>query len=410
MESHFSSEFFAANRRRLRELFMGTAPIVIAGNGLMQRGGDSTYAFQQDANFWYLTGIEEPDIVLVMDRDREYLIVPSRSASREAFDGMVTTEDLVRRSGIQTVLNDKEGWEQLGGRLKKVKHVATIAAPPAYIEQYGFYTNPGRASVLTRLKSCNAGIELLDLSQHLVHMRMVKQEPELGALRQAIDVTVRGMKAAFRPSTFATYAYEFELEADISRSFRLGGGNGHAFTPIVASGQRACTLHYVTNNGAFAKGELVVVDVGAEVEHYAADITRTRSIGPPSRRQQAVHAAVLAAQQFAFDQLKPGTILRNYEHEVALFLGEKLRELGLIKTISDDSIREFCPHATSHFLGLVVHDVGDYNRPLEPGMVLTVEPGIYIAKEGIGVRIEDDVVVTEQGIRILTDALPRDLV
>jgi Xaa-Pro aminopeptidase len=169
-------------------------------------------------------------------------------------------------------------------------------------------------------------------------------------------------------------------------------------------------LHNVVNTGALAADELVLVDVGAQVEQYAADITRTYSLNAsPSRRQQAVHAAVLEVQAFAFGLLRPGILLKDYEQQIEHYMGEKLRELGLIKTITHDEVRHFYPHATSHFLGLNVHDVGDYERTLEPGMVLTVEPGIYIQQEGIGIRIEDDVLITEKGIKILSNKLPRDL-
>ena len=410
MESKFNSEFFAGNRQRLRELFTGTAPIVVAANGLLQRGADSTYGFAQDANFWYLTGIDEPDLLLVMDRDREYLIVPTRSASREAFDGMVNDEALRQRSGIQAVYDDKEGWEQLTNRLTKVKHVATLATPPAYIEHYGMYTNPARAALVSRLKAYKEELELLDLNQHLTRLRMIKQAPELAAIQAAIDITVSSLKDALKTTELRKYAYEYEVEANVARGFRRRGAAGHAFEPIVASGARACTLHNVANNGALAADELIIVDVGAEVEHYAADITRTRSLSAPSRRQQAVYTAVLEVQKFAFGLLAPGVLLKDYEQQIEHFMGEKLRELGLIKTISHDSIRHYFPHSTSHFLGLNVHDVGDYERPLEPGMVLTVEPGIYISEEGIGVRIEDDVLITRRGIKILTQKLPRDLV
>ena len=187
MDSRFSSDFFAGNRQRLKELFTGTAPIVVTANGLLQRGNDSTYKFAQDANFWYLTGIDEPDILLVMDRDKEYLIVPERSASRQAFDGVVEADPLIRRSGVQTVLNDKEGWDLLGSRINKVKHVATLAVPPHYVEQYGMYTNPARAVLIEKIKSYNSEIELLDINQHLARLRMIKQLPELQAIQQAID-------------------------------------------------------------------------------------------------------------------------------------------------------------------------------------------------------------------------------
>ncbi|HYH35969.1 MAG TPA: Xaa-Pro aminopeptidase [Candidatus Saccharimonadales bacterium] len=410
MESRFSSDFFAGNRRRLRELFTGKAPIVIPANGLLQRGADSTYAFAQDANFWYLTGINEPDVVLVMDRDKEYLIVPARSASREAFDGAVDHEPLTRRSGIQDVLDDKNGWEQLGGRLKKVKHVATLSVPPAYVEQYGMYTNPARTTLVTRLRSYNERLELLDLHQHLARMRMIKQPEELAAIQKAVNVTISTMKEALRPAKLKKYTYEYEIEAELSRGFRRRGAGGHSFDPIVAGGKRACTLHNVANNSALSADELIIIDTGAEVEHYAADITRTLSIGTPSRRQRAVHAVVLDVQNFALGLLGPGVVLKEYEQQVQHYMGEKLRELGLIKTIDHDSVREFYPHGTSHFIGLNVHDTGEYDRPLEPGVVISCEPGIYIPQEGIGIRIEDDILITSRGNKVLSAKLPRQLV
>lgn len=409
MHTYFGSEFFSANRQRLRELFTGTAPIVMTANGLLQRGSDSTYAFAQEANFWYLTGIDEPDITLVMDRDKEYLIVPARSASREAFDGSVDAAALTRCSGVQTVYDDASGWELLGSRLKKVKHVATMAVPPAYVEQYGMYTNPARAALHARLKNHNASLELLDLHPHLIRMRSVKQPQELAAIKQAIRVTIQGIKQATGGKKLQAYTHEYQLEAELTRAFRRAGSEGHAFEPIVASGERACVLHNVANNGQLASDELVLLDVGAQIEHYAADISRTFSLSTPSRRQELVHTAVIAVQDHAFSLLRPGVNLREYEQKVEHFMGKKLRELGLIKTIDHDTVRQFYPHATSHFLGLNVHDVGEYERPLEPGMVLTVEPGIYIPDEGIGVRIEDDVLITNSGIEVLSKALSRDL-
>jgi Xaa-Pro aminopeptidase len=409
MESYFTSDFFAANRARLRELFTGTAPIVIGANGLLQRGGDSAYGFAQDASFWYLTGLDEPDLVLVMDRDKEYLIAPTRDANRQAFDGAVEDDDLTRRSGITVIHEEEEGWDQLGGRIKKVKHVATLAPPPAYIEHYGLYANPARAALLGKLRTHNPDLQLLDLATHISRLRMIKQPAELAAIQAAIDVTAASLKDAFRPAKLKKYANEYELEAEIGYGFRKRGAEHHAFAPIVAGGRRACTLHNVANNAPLSADELIVVDVGAEVEHYAADITRTISPSTPTRRQQTVYAAVLETQAYAMEQLKPGVLMREYEHQIELFLGEKLRELGLIKTIDHENVRRFCPHATSHFLGLNVHDVGDYERPLEAGVVLTVEPGIYIPEESIGIRIEDDVLVTDKGIKNLSRKLPRTL-
>lgn len=409
MDLRFSSEFFAGNRQRLKELFTGTAPIVVSANGLLQRGNDSTYKFAQDANFWYLTGIDEPDVLLVMDRDKEYLIVPERSASRQAFDGVVEAEPLSRRSGIPTVLDEKEGWEQLGSRLKKVKHAATLAVPPLYVEQYGMYTNPARAALIDKIKIHNSEIELLDINQHLARLRMIKQPEELSAIQEAIDITIAAMKQATTSAKLGKYTHEYQIESELSRGFRNRGAGGHAFEPIVAGGERACTLHNVANNGELSADELVLIDTGADVEHYAADITRTMSIGVPSRRQQTVHAAVIETQNFALSLLKPGVVLKDYEQQIEHFIGEKMRELGLIKSITHEEVRRYYPHSTSHFLGLNVHDVGDYDRPLEAGVVITVEPGIYIHEESIGIRIEDDILITPTGIKVLSKKLPRSL-
>lgn len=410
MAEQFGAGFFIGNRQKLRQLFTGTAPIVLTANGRLQRASDESYGFHQDRSFWYLTGIDEPDIILVIDKDKEYLIVPEREAVREAFDGAVDTDSLAAVSGVQEIVGLKEGWKRLELRLKKVQHVATLAASQTYMESWGMYSNPARTALIRRIKEVNQDVELLDLRQHLAKMRMVKQPEEIAAIQQAIDITLETLKDVTKPAALAKYGFEYELEADITRGFRRRGASGHSFDPIVASGKRACTLHNVANNHALASDELVVIDVGAEMHHYAADITRTKSLGgKPSRRQEQVFSAVLEAQQYAYGLLKPGVILREYEKQMEQFLGEKLRELGLIKTIDKGVVRQYFPHATSHFLGLDVHDVGDYDQPLEPNMILTVEPGIYIPAEGIGVRLEDDVLITASGNEILSKKLPSQL-
>jgi Xaa-Pro aminopeptidase len=166
----------------------------------------------------------------------------------------------------------------------------------------------------------------------------------------------------------------------------------------------------VSNDGQLSADELVLLDVGAECDHYAADLTRTVSMGSPSRRQQLVYDAVLEVHAHAIGLLKPGVILKEYEKQVEAFMGECLRELGLIKSIDPEAVRTFYPHSTSHFLGLTAHDAGLYDQPLEAGMVLTVEPGIYIADEALGIRVEDDVLITNDGNRMLSDRLLRELV
>ncbi|MGH7158208.1 MAG: aminopeptidase P family protein [Candidatus Saccharimonadales bacterium] len=410
MDTQFEVEFFVGNRQRLRQLFTGTAPIIFTANGRLQRASDEAYAFHQDRSFWYLTGIDEPDVVLVMDKDKEYLIVPEREAVREAFDGAVDPAGLSATSGVQEVLNPTDGSRRLEARLKKVQHVATLAAAPAYLETWGMYANPARAALAQRLKTANPQLQLLDLRKHLAKMRMVKQPAEITAVQKAIDITLDTLRDVTKPSALAKYGHEYELEADITRGFRRRGAQGHAFDPIVASGQRACTLHNVANNHALSSDELVVIDVGAEAGHYAADITRTKAVGGrPSRRQSQVFEAVREAHAHALSLLKPGVVLKDYEKQMEQFMGEKLRELGLIKSIDKQSVRRYFPHATSHFLGLDVHDVGDYASPLEPNTILTVEPGIYVPEESIGIRLEDDVLLTEAGNIVLSARLPHEL-
>ncbi len=409
MQSHFHSAFFLNNRQRLKKLCAADVPIILTANGLLQRGGDSVYPFSQDANFWYLCGLNEPDLVLVIDEEGEYLIVPERSSSREAFDGQIDAVELSQRSGIEIVRTERAGWQRLSQRLKQVKQVATIAVPPRYSKRYGFYTNPAKTTLVSRLKTYNAALKFHDISYDLAVMRMIKQPEEVAALQAAIDITIESLHDVIQTSQQKSYGYEYKLEAALSESFRRLGATGHAFEPIVASGKRAVTLHEVSNNSPLEPDGLVVIDVGAEVEHYAADLTRTIGLKTVSARQRAVYNAVKTVQQEAFHLLKPGVLLREYEQKVEKLMGVQLRQLGLITTSHHQEVRHYYPHATSHFLGLNVHDVGDYNLPLQAGMVLTVEPGIYIPEEGIGVRIEDDVLITEQGIQILSDQLPRRL-
>jgi Xaa-Pro aminopeptidase len=404
----FDSEFFAGNRAKLKALFVGSAPIVISANGLLQQSMDTTFPFKQDGNFWYLTGINQPDILLVMDKDKEYLIVPEQSQSKQDFDGAIDKVELSRISGISKVLDQKTGWKQLSSRIAKVKHLATLSPSPTYIEQLGFYTNPARQQLVDRLKEINPQIEMLDLRQHFAKMRMVKQPAELKAIEQAIAITVDSVK--YLKSKLAKYDDEYQIDADLTYRFKSKHRTSHGFTPIIASGQNACVIHYVRNSGPIEPKGLILFDVGAEFENYSADISRTYSYsGEPSKRQKQIYQAVLEVQDYAISLLKPGVILHDYEDKIEQYMGEKLRTLGLIKNVEHSEIRKYFPHSTSHHLGFDVHDLGLYDQPLEPGNVITVEPGIYVPEEGIGVRIEDDILITEAGVKVLTEKLLRGL-
>lgn len=404
MGDHFTPDFFKGNRARLQTLFSGTAPIVLTANALLQRSTDTAYPFSQDGNFWYLTGIDEPNIILVIDKGREYLIVPDLSEVRQAFDGRQDIEALRALSGIADIVSEKEGWRRLGTRLKRVSSVAVLSPSASYVSSLGMFTNPARKRLIRELKKRNQLLTFLDLKAHLQRMRTIKQPEELVAIKQAINVTTKGLEKVHKKYLRGAYTNEFEVELELTNAFFQHGGRGHSFEPIIAAGDKACVIHAQDNHRPITEGQPLLLDVGAIYEHYAADITRSWHI-QPTKRYKAIHSAVKEVSDFAKELLKPGVELRPYEQQIEHFMGEKLRELGLIKNIEHDEVRRYFPHATSHFLGIDVHDVGDYDSPLEAGVVLTVEPGIYVPEEGIGVRIEDDVVITNDGHKNLSGML-----
>jgi Xaa-Pro aminopeptidase len=409
MSVHFDPEFFTRNRARLRGLFPDKSLIILTANGILQRSADNPFAFHQDPSFWYFAGTTEPDLILVMDHDEDYLILPGRSDFHDLFDGALDRDGLKQSTGIGTLYDEEEGWKKLAKPLKKLGKAHTVTAPPQYLEPYGFYPNPARARLETRLREVSPKVEFTDIREQIANLRIIKQAVEIDAIQEAVDVTVEGIKYVTESWRGVSYEYEYEIEADLSREFRRTGAGGHAFSPIIAGGLRACTIHNQSNQAKLDHEELVLLDVGAAVGMYNADISRTISLGKPTKRQKAVHDAVVDAQEYGISLLKPGVSFKDCELEVRKFMGKKLKELKLINSAEDEEeIRKYYPHAP-HYLGLDVHDAGDYKRPLEAGMVLTVEPGIYIPEESLGVRIEDDILITKDGCSILSEKLPKRL-
>ncbi len=392
----FKADFFSNNRKRVKELSGADGPIVIVANGLLQKSGDTTFPFRQDSNFWYLTGIEEPDVVLVIDEYQEYLILPHAEPWREVFDGAVDAESLSKTSGIKNILNFKEGWLALGDRLGKVKQVATIESPPAYIEGISLYTNPARQRIITKMLSYNDQLDIKDIKDVFVNLRSIKQPKELDAIRYAVDHTNRLFKQII--NKLPQYSNEGDILSDVI-GYSLKHSLQLAYDPVIACGKNATTLHYTKNNAELS-GEPILLDIGLSYKNYSADISRTVSVAP-DRRFEQVRGAVLEVYDFALDILKPGVMLSDYEKNIEQFMGDKLMSLGLIDENTHEKVRSFYPHSTSHFLGLDVHDVGDYSKPLAENMVLTLEPGIYLPKESLGVRIEDVVLITEGGAESL---------
>ncbi|MDB5163800.1 MAG: hypothetical protein JWS12_418 [Candidatus Saccharibacteria bacterium] len=405
MKSVFPPEFFKGNRERLQQAAKADV-LVLAGHGQLQRNGDGTFPFRQNSNFWYLTGIDEPDAVLVMTKQESFVMLPGRTDVKNLWDGQVDFKELAVRSGVDKILNIEIGWRRLEKQLKSAKKIGRIELPSPYIDRLGFYTNPAPHAFARRLTEAAPNTaKYLNIAPMLAAQRMVKQPLELMVIQHAVDITVETLREVLaRP-----FNHEYELEAAITEGFRRRGASGHAYDPIVASGPNTCTIHAMHNNDPIDKHSLILVDVGAEVNNYAADISRTVSPVIASQRQQAVYDAVFEVQEWAKQQLKPGVLIKEYEEAVAAYMGKQLKKLKLITTQDKASIRKYYPHATGHSLGLDVHDAADYDRPLEPGMVLTVEPGIYIPEEKIGVRLEDDVLITKTGIKVLSDDLPRTL-
>lgn len=406
MTSYFSSEFFSTNRKKLLSLAESDAPIVIAGHGLLQRNSDMAMPFRQDSNFWYLTGIDEPDMLLVLDGGTEYLIVPERDAIRQAFDGSLQLDYLSQRSGIAKIYETSEGWTKLAASIKKHGKIAGLQPPEIHVEHFDFYTNPARRALMGKVHAVRKDSELMDIRDAFVRLRTIKQPEELRAIQASIDLTASTLKKL--PAKLKKMKTENEAEAFITHAFRSKRAL-HGYSPIVASGYNACTLHYEKNNSSLDPSALLLVDVGAELEYYSADITRVFAVSSPSKRQEAVVNAVIEVQDYALSLLKPGASIRSNEKLIENYMGDKLQELGLISELSREAIRHFYPHATSHFLGLDVHDIGNYEDPLQPGMVLTVEPGIYIPDEKLGVRLEDNILITRNGYKVLSKKLPRHL-
>ncbi len=377
------------------------SPLVLTGNNIILMSGDASAGFLQDAYFYYFTHINEPGWKYVYDGNKEYLIAPEVTEVQEIFDGKANYDDIRKLSGIDTILNINQGVELFQKMAKQ--HTAVYTIDPSKDDTRGMNVNPTQVDFVKELQSYWS--DIVDVRPELKKMRAIKSEAEIATIRKAIELTVNAFKQV--KQKINTYNYEYEIEADFTHSFRWKGAQGHAYDPIVASGVHACTLHYNTNNSAVQKNELVLIDIGARVEGYAADITRTFAVGTPTERQIAVHAAVEDAHHKIIALLKPDLRIEEYSKSVDEIMKTALENLGLLKSPND--YRRYFPHAISHGLGIDVHDSLGSPEKFSVGMVLTVEPGIYIPEEGIGVRIEDNILITKDGHENLSAHLPTSL-
>lgn len=395
--------FFRENRNRLTERLDNEAVVILAANGLVQRTGDTVYPFRQDSNFFYLTGINEPDILLVIEGGDEFLVLPKKSHAEQIFGGNVNCDEIAKISGITKILEYDMGWDAI----KKLQHsrkiLHTISAPPERIIQTdAFFTNPSRRKLVQKLKRTNPDTDIIDIRLHLTKLRQIKQPVEVDVIKKAIETTSHGLQAARDQLQEGISGYE--LKAHLDKTFTSTGLN-HGFAPIISSGSDTCILHALNYANTVGKSDQVLFDIGAECSNYSADISRTYFVGEVSERKASVFAAVMSVHKSAQALVKPGLSWKDYVAQVDDVMGEELIKLGLIKSNNRDEVRKYFSHAIGHSLGLDVHDPSDY-LSFQEGNVFTIEPGIYIPEEGIGVRIEDDFLVTKDGVENLSAFIP----
>ncbi|WP_339118024.1 Xaa-Pro aminopeptidase [Halomonas sp. BMC6] len=422
-------EEYRQRRERLMAKLPSHAALLVPGASLVTRSHDSEYPFRQQSDFYYLTGLQEPEALLLLLPGRaegqSVVFCQDRDPTLEAWTG--------RRLGAQGVVS-QHGLDQAFENAERDALLPTLLDGRELL--YVPLDNPDALSIAEdALAYAQAGMRRgkpalkgwLD-SRPLIHeMRLIKSPAEIALLRHAAAISAQAHVRAMR--TCQAGLSEYQLQAELEHTFVWHGASGPAYSTIVGGGANACVLHYIENSDVLEEDTLVLIDAGAEFDLYAGDITRTFPVsGRFNDAQRALYQVVLDAQVRAVNAIAPGATLAEIHQGVVADLTAGLIELGLLSgdvqaRIDDESYRRFYLHSTSHWLGLDVHDVGTYRldeatpRPLEPGMVLTVEPGLYIpsdndipeAYRGIGIRIEDNVVVTDQGHDILTADVPKQV-
>ncbi len=421
---------YARRRRNLMGLMEANSIAIFPAAREQVRSRDTHFPFRQDSDFYYLSGFVEPDAVLVLIPGRRHgqfvVFCRERDPQMELWHGFrAGPEGVCERHGADDAFPIGDIDDILPGLIEGRDRVYySMGRSAEFDRQIMGWVNTIRA------KEASGAVppgEFTDLD-HMVHeLRLYKSAAELRTLRKAGEITARAHARAMRACRPGMF--EYQLEAELVHEFAQGGAVSPAYPSIVGSGANACVLHYVQNSAKMRDGDLVLVDAGCELDYYASDVTRTYPVnGRFSKEQRVLYELVLKSQAAAIAAIKPGNHW-NQPHDASVrVLTEGLVRLGLLKgsvasLIKKGAYREFYMHRVGHWLGLDVHDVGDYRldgawRLLEPGMVMTVEPGIYVAPgnrkvaakwRGIGIRIEDDVVVTEKGCEIITGGVPRSV-
>jgi Xaa-Pro aminopeptidase len=417
---------FAKRRQRVLDAMDPGGVAIFLGSRLQTRSRDTEYPFRQDSDFWYLTGFDHPNAIAVLRRDggpTYTLFVEPRDREREIWTGYRPgTEGALRDYGADEAFTNDEFPKRLPDLVRGARVLYHVLGRDASVD--GAISQTLDMLRLRSRQNEEPADRIVD-PRSIVHaMRLHKEPAELDIMRRAAEISREAHAAAARlawPGNF-----EYELDAALEYQFRRRGARGAAYTSIVGGGANATVLHYVSNDQKLRANELVLIDAGCELEGYASDVTRTypiggRMSGPP----RAIYEVVLAAQRAALECCRPGATLPEVHDTAVRVIVEGLVALSILEgevdeLVANEAHRPYYMHSTSHWLGLDVHDVGSYKqdgqpRPLEKGMVFTVEPGLYIAADadvsdiryrGIGVRIEDDVVITDDGHENLTADIP----
>ncbi len=428
--SHIPKSEFARRRKALMAQMVPNSIAILPAAAVAIRNRDVEHVYRQDSDFQYLSGFAEPEAVIALIPGREHgeyvLFCRERNPERELWDGLrAGQEGAVREFGADDAFPISDIDDILPGLIEGRDRVySSIGSHPEFDRHLMEWINSIRSKARLGAQPPNE-FEALD---HLLHdMRLYKSAAEVKVMRHAADISARAHVRAMQACRAGLH--EYSLEAELDYEFRKGGAKMPAYGSIVAAGRNACILHYQHNDALLRDGDLVLIDAGCEIDCYASDITRTFPVsGRFSPEQKAIYELVLEAQQAAFAAIGPDKHWNQAHEATVQVITRGLVRLGLLKgevdeLIARDAHRAFYMHRAGHWLGLDVHDVGEYKvggewRVLEPGMTLTVEPGIYIAPDnlsvakkwrGIGVRIEDDVVVTKKGCEILTGAVPKSV-
>ncbi|MGE8395160.1 Xaa-Pro aminopeptidase [Pseudomonas sp. BIGb0427] len=426
--SHIPKSEYARRRKALMAQMEPNSIAILPAAAVAIRNRDVEHVYRQDSDFQYLSGFPEPEAVIALIPGREHgeyvLFCRERNPERELWDGLrAGQEGAIRDFGADDAFPITDIDDILPGLIEGRDRVYSAMGSNAEFDRHLMeWINVIRSKARLGAQPPNEFVAL----DHLLHdMRLYKSAAEVKVMREAAAISARAHVRAMQACRAGLR--EYSLEAELDYEFRKGGAKMPAYGSIVAAGRNSCILHYQENDALLKDGDLVLIDAGCEIDCYASDITRTFPVsGRFSPEQKAIYELVLKAQEAAFAVIAPGKHW-NHAHEATVqVITEGLVELGLLKgqvheLIESEAYRAFYMHRAGHWLGMDVHDVGEYKvggqwRVLEPGMALTVEPGIYIGADnqsvakkwrGIGVRIEDDVVVTKQGCEILTSGVPK---